>query len=102
MKVGVDLAKYDACLASGEAERRVEAESQILRQAGFEGLPTTYVGSRRLVGALPEADFDAAFQEAERGSGKGGVPGPLYLALVVLLGGVIVWLGRATEREKAA
>lgn len=99
VEVGVDGAKLDSCLGTSEPDRRIEADTKLLQDVGMEGLPTTYVGGKRLLGAVPEDAVRNAFEHAQRnkGDGPGGVPGPIYAGalLVVIAGGV--WLGRRSR-----
>ncbi|HET9954850.1 MAG TPA: thioredoxin domain-containing protein [Polyangiaceae bacterium] len=81
--LGLDLAEFDRCLAAPATQQRLTREMDILKQAGFEGLPTTYVGSRRLIGAQPDEVFRNALDRAARGDGNRGVPGWGYLLIVL-------------------
>ncbi len=93
--LGVDLTKYDQCLASGRAERVIDAESKILIDAGLQGLPTTYVGAKTIIGAQSEEVFRDAFDRAERGEGETGVPAPVYwLAVLAIAAGSCWWVAR--------
>lgn len=65
-RAGLDLAKLRACLASERPGARVDAEVARVRKAGFEGLPTVWIGDEKLLGLRPEADVRAAFARAER------------------------------------
>ncbi len=93
--LGVDLAKYDQCIASGHADQVIEAESKILIDAGLQGLPTTYVGAKTIIGVQEEEVFRDAFDRAERGEGESGVPAPVYWLSVLAITAGIGWVGRA-------
>jgi predicted DsbA family dithiol-disulfide isomerase/uncharacterized membrane protein len=97
VEVGVDGAKLDRCLGSSEPDRRIAADTKLLNDAGMEGLPTTYVGEQRLLGAVSEETVRDAFEKAKRQSGPGGVPGPWYLAGLLAAVGAVVWLGRSSR-----
>lgn len=90
--LGLDLEAFKRCLADPATDRLIDEQAQILRDAGFEGLPTTYVGAVKIVGAQPEEVFRDAFDRAARGDVASGVPGWLYWPIVVLLAfGVMGW-----------
>ena len=93
--LGVDLVKYDQCIASGHADQVIEAESKILIDAGLQGLPTTYVGAKTIIGVQDEDVFRDAFDRAERGEGESGVPAPVYWLSVLAITAGIGWVGRA-------
>jgi predicted DsbA family dithiol-disulfide isomerase/uncharacterized membrane protein len=96
IEVGVDSARFDSCLSSKKPDERIEADTKRLKAAGMRGLPTTYVGEQRLLGAVSEAKLRDAMVRAARGDDEpGGVGGVTFaLGLLALLAG-IAWLGRA-------
>jgi len=93
-QLGVELGAYDKCIASGAADKIIDAESKILLDSGLQGLPTTYVGAQTILGAQPEEVFRDAFDRAERGEGEHGVPGFVYWPIVLALAAAISWGGR--------
>ncbi|HEY0467346.1 MAG TPA: thioredoxin domain-containing protein, partial [Polyangiaceae bacterium] len=93
-ELGVELAAYDQCISSGAADKIIETESKILLDDGLQGLPTTYVGAKTILGAQPEEVFRDAFERAARGEGEHGVPASVYWPLCLLLAGGISWVGR--------
>lgn len=95
-KLGLDLKAFDECVRSPETEARVEREAAILKDAGFKGLPTTFVGGYEIVGAQADEVFRDAFERAARGAGDRGVPGPLFAAILAVVSAVLVWYGRAS------
>jgi uncharacterized membrane protein/predicted DsbA family dithiol-disulfide isomerase len=97
IEAGVNGAKLDECLASSEPDRVVDADTKLLQGAGMEGLPTTYVGGKRLLGSVSEAAVRDAFERAKRGAGDSGVPGPLYAAGLLGVIAGLVWLGRSAR-----
>ncbi|MEO6603781.1 MAG: thioredoxin domain-containing protein [Polyangiaceae bacterium] len=92
--LGVELSAYDQCIASGRADRIIDAESKILIDAGLQGLPTTYVGAKTIIGAQQEEVFLDAFDRAGRGEGGEGVPAPAYWLSVLAIAAGIGWVGR--------
>jgi protein-disulfide isomerase len=93
IEIGLDGAKLDRCLASSDPDRRIEADTKLLEEVGMQGLPTTYVGGKRLLGAVAEDTVRDAFERAQQ-KGGGGVPGPLYAAALAAAIAGLVWLGR--------
>ena len=101
-KLGLDVELFARCVANPKTDARIDAEAKILRDAGFMGLPTTYIGSTRIVGASDEAVFREALDRAARGEGSGGVPAYAYLAIVIALMAGAAWMGRNREESAAA
>lgn len=94
----LDLPAFRACIASPETERRIADDIELLRQAGFEGLPTTYVGERRILGAEDSEIFLAALEAAERGGESRSASGWVFaLVCSLIVAAVIVW-GRVAPR----
>ena len=93
-QLGLDLAAFDRCVASAETDRAIDAQAKILRDAGFQGLPTTFVGARMIVGAQHEEVFREAFARAERREGESGIPGPVFLGLLAVVAGAVIGVGR--------
>jgi hypothetical protein len=75
----------------------MDEDLDLLREAGFEGLPTTYVGSQRFVGVRTEEAWRDAFDRARRGEGDSGVPGPLFVTLLLGLCAAVLWIGRTAD-----
>lgn len=94
VSLGLDPAAFDRCIVDPGTQQQIQRESKILRDAGFQGLPTTYVGSRQLVGALGEDVFREAFEQAAHGNPASGIPGWLYVSLLVAGAGAVVFIGR--------
>ncbi len=95
----LDMERYDRCITAQATDDRIDRESEILRNAGFDGLPTTYIGSTKIVGAQPEEVFRAAFDRAARGVGEKGVPWPIYLAITLAVAGAIAATGRRVDDD---
>ncbi|MCL6089359.1 MAG: DsbA family protein [Candidatus Marsarchaeota archaeon] len=70
--IGLDTAKFGACLSSGKYEASVDAEQAAGENAGVQGTPTFIVGrvingklvGTPLVGALPLSQFKSAVDSA--------------------------------------
>jgi predicted DsbA family dithiol-disulfide isomerase/uncharacterized membrane protein len=82
--VGLDTKAFETCMMDPETRARVERESSLLVPPEFEGLPTTYIGGKRLLGVQPPEAVEDALQRAARGEGTSGVAWFVYLPLVVL------------------
>jgi predicted DsbA family dithiol-disulfide isomerase/uncharacterized membrane protein len=97
MEIGLDGAKLDRCLGSSAPDRRIEADKKLLEEVGMEGLPTTYVGPKRLLGAVSAEAVRDAFERARKGGESRGVPGPVFAAALLLALAGVVWLGRRSH-----
>jgi len=93
-RLSLDLGRFKRCLEDPATDRVIDAQASILREAGFQGLPTTYVGAEKIVGAQPEEVFRDAFDQAARGEGSEGIPGWLYWPGVLIIAGAALWFGR--------
>jgi len=100
MGIRLDPKAFDACFAAPATVERIQRESKILRDAGFQGLPTTYVGARQIVGAQAEEVFREAFDQAARGEGGSGVPGGVFAAVIAAAVGAVAFLGRRTDDDE--
>ncbi|MDF3064863.1 MAG: hypothetical protein K0R38_464 [Polyangiaceae bacterium] len=83
--LGLDASRFDACVADPATSARVERESALLVPPELEGLPTTYIGGKRLLGVQSAEAVADALKRAERGQGNVGVSGYVYMTLVALL-----------------
>jgi predicted DsbA family dithiol-disulfide isomerase/uncharacterized membrane protein len=99
--IGLDLPAFDRCIADPRTDGRIDAEAKILRDAGFQGLPTTYVGGQEIVGAQPDEVFRDAFERAQRGDDHGGFPGPAFAGVVGALVVVVVGAGRSRRTRRS-
>jgi len=91
--LGLDVAAFERCLAAPASRERVIRERGILNDIGFEGLPTTYVGDTRIVGAQARAVFRDALERAASGAGERGIPGWVYGLIVLAIAAAVVRLG---------
>jgi protein-disulfide isomerase len=88
---------FQDCLAAPSTLARLDEDLALLKEAGFEGLPTTYVGPQRFVGVRTEEAWRDAFERAGRGEGDTGVPGPLFVTLLLGLAAAVLWNGRTAD-----
>jgi len=93
-QVGVRPERMRECLASSRPDQRLREDRARLQRAGFEGLPTTYVGGVRILGAASNEVYQDALIKVSLGRDKQGVSPLVYWASfgLSLLG--MVLLGR--------
>jgi predicted DsbA family dithiol-disulfide isomerase/uncharacterized membrane protein len=95
--VGLDPKELERCMAAPATDREVSKSEELLTRLGLlQGLPTTFVGSKMIVGAVEEPALRDAFEQARAGSHR-GVPPALYLAVVLMAAGASVWFGRRRD-----
>lgn len=92
--LGVKAPELDTCLASKRPDVRLAEDQLRLIEAGFEGLPTTYVGGYRILGARNDAIYVEALDKVARHEDEEGLAPAAYWALFTLLVGLVVWFGR--------
>lgn len=100
--IGMSEDEVDACLSNPASDASVEANLQRLESLGFEGLPTTYIGGDRIVGALPKALYQAAVARAQQSQGKESASSFAFYALVVGLIFGILWIGRSGANQEVS
>lgn len=64
--LGLDLAAYRACVASARTEARIDADKDQFRASGARGLPTLYIGTKKLEGAQTRESLERALDRALR------------------------------------
>lgn len=97
-----DDAKFAACLASERPTQRIASDTHNLKSAGFEGLPTTYVGGIRILGSQEDSQYRDAFARVRAGSDTSGLNPWVYFAGVLLLVVAIVLMGRESSHSRAS
>jgi predicted DsbA family dithiol-disulfide isomerase/uncharacterized membrane protein len=100
-ELGLDVKLFDACLRDPKTDARIVLEAKILYDSEFLGLPTTYVGAQRFVGAQPPEIFRDAFEEAARGKTPPRVPGTVYWTVIALAATMVVAVGRERRRAES-
>lgn len=83
--LGLDARVFEACVGDPATTARVERESSLLTPPEFEGLPTTYIGGKRLLGVQSLETVNDALERAARGEGSRGISAYVYLSALVLL-----------------
>lgn len=99
VELGLDAKAFDACMEAPTTAERIARESKILRDAGFQGLPTTWVGARQIIGLQSEEAFREAFQQAARGEEVKGLPAGVFAAIVAAAVGAVAFLGRRDDDD---
>lgn len=70
-KVGLDKAKYDACVAKpGPMEAKIEKNTATGMALGVTGTPAFFINGRRLSGAMPYSEFKRVIDDELRGKKK--------------------------------
>ena len=72
---GLDLRRFDACVAGGEPDRRIAAANALADRLGAHATPTFFVNGRRVEGALPVEQFRAVLLDALAAARTRGAPG---------------------------
>ena len=62
-KLGLDGAKFDACLDSGKHAPNVKADYELGGRMGVNSTPTIYINGRPLMGAQPFEAFKQIIDE---------------------------------------
>lgn len=91
--LGLDEKAFENCVLDPATAARVEREASLLVPPELEGLPTTYIGGKRLLGVQSVEVVTDALERAARGDGSRGISGYVYLPMVALLGSLLVRLG---------
>jgi predicted DsbA family dithiol-disulfide isomerase/uncharacterized membrane protein len=91
--VGLDAKAFESCVLDPATDARVERESNMLVPPELEGLPTTYIGGKRLLGVQSPETVTDALERAARGEGSTGISGYVYLPIVALLGLLVLRFG---------
>src|SRR3989344_5719261 len=64
VNLGLDAAKFNACLDNGTKEEIVKKDFAEGQRLGVNGTPTIYVNGKAVIGAQPFSVFEAAIEEA--------------------------------------
>jgi predicted DsbA family dithiol-disulfide isomerase/uncharacterized membrane protein len=97
--VGLEPTAFEACVLDPKTDARVERESAMLVPPELEGLPTTYIGGKRLLGVQSPETVADALERAARGEGATGISGYVYLPMVGLLGLLVLRFGSKRNEQ---
>lgn len=96
--LGLDTKQFESCMLDPATNARVERESSLLVPPELEGLPTTYIGGKRLLGVQSPETVADALARAARGEGTTGISGYVYLPMIALAGLLILRFGLRRSR----
>lgn len=65
--LGLDAPTFAACVGDPATDAAIDADIAFVRGIGFEGLPTTWVGDRKFLGAQPVGTYVDAIRAVARG-----------------------------------
>lgn len=65
-ELGMDIARFDACLDDEKVKQRIIADASEAQQVGVRGTPTFLINGKALVGAQPIENFAAAIAQAQQ------------------------------------
>ncbi len=91
--LGLDAKSFESCMLDPATNARVERESSLLVPPELEGLPTTYIGGKRLLGVQSPETVADALERAARGEGVTGISGYVYLPMIALCGLLVLRFG---------
>lgn len=91
--VGLDTKQFAACLVEPSTNSRVDHEAGLLVPPELEGLPTTYIGGKRLLGVQSTETVMDALEKAASGAGTSGISGYVYLPMIALCGLLVLRFG---------
>lgn len=97
-QLGLDPEAFARCVSDPSTDARIDADIAFIRSVGFEGLPTTWVGDRKLLGAQPVARYVDAMRAVARGERPTQDFWPL--AVIIVASGMLVAMG--WQRRDAA
>ncbi len=81
-QLGLDVAKFNECVASGKHAARVDADLELASKVGARGTPNVFINGRNVRGAKPFEEFkeivDEELKKAEALVAKGIAPNAVY------------------------
>lgn len=89
----LDLARFYVCLNAPETDATLQRHAALLPDERFNGLPTTYIGPREIIGGRTETQLRDALEYAARPQ-RWSLPGSAYLLVVAALLATVIALGR--------
>lgn len=97
----LDLARFYACLNAPETDATLQRHAALLPEERFNGLPTTYIGPREIIGGRTETQLRDALEYAARPQ-RWSLPGSAYLVVVAAVLATVIALGRRRATAAAA
>jgi protein-disulfide isomerase len=99
--LGLDVARFEQCLAAKETRDAIEREVGEVRRFGLDGLPTVYVGAERIVGFHADAGATPYVEALDRAL-RGESPSTRRWALPAVIGLAVLVLLAPVRRTQAA
>jgi predicted DsbA family dithiol-disulfide isomerase/uncharacterized membrane protein len=93
-ELGLDVTAFDECVTDPATDARINRDATLLAGPDFLGLPTTFVQGQKIVGSRGDEVFRDALRLAAQGKGDRGIPGWVFLGLLVGIVVVVARLGR--------
>lgn len=84
---------FERCLNAPSTQARVEADLALLQRSDFLGLPTTYIGDERIVGARPPGVYRAALERAAHDDSEWHVSSSLLIWFGLGAALALIWTG---------
>lgn len=100
--LGLDAAAFERCMLDPATSARVAREAALLVPPELEGLPTTYIGGKRLIGVQAPEAVEDALERAARGEGNRGLSAFVFVPLALLAGLLVVRFGLRQTAERRA
>lgn len=70
--LGIDSEAFEACTQDPATDARITADMQLMRDTGFEGLPTVWIGDERLTGFDATRGSEPYAEALARAAGESG------------------------------
>jgi uncharacterized membrane protein/predicted DsbA family dithiol-disulfide isomerase len=99
--VGLSEEELQTCWNDPATDALVEQNVQLLETLGFAGLPTTYVGGERIVGALPLPVFQLTLERASRSKGSATFETVAFCGIILVMTLGVILLARRKEALSA-
>lgn len=96
----LDQQKLVACLESQTPDHAIAAALKRVQSTEFVGLPTVYIGHKRILGSASADVYLEALVQAGTGRDSRGMPPALYWLQVGLLVALVLWLGRVRQPKR--
>jgi len=95
-----DAPLLSKCLASPRPDARIKEDIARIQAAGWEGLPTTYIGETRIVGAMDDLVYRDALRRAQDGTDRGGLNPWVYWAGIFAIFAALILNGRVLPAQR--
>jgi predicted DsbA family dithiol-disulfide isomerase/uncharacterized membrane protein len=100
-QVGMTEDEIKTCWANPSSQSKLSENMRRLELLGFQGLPTTYIGGERIVGAMPLSIYRATLDRVRRGSESAIAEATAFCVLFGMLVVGIIEMGRRWSRHSS-